>query len=119
MQYLYNDGSAWHFMDQEGFEQFELSKEALGDKTGYLVDGIEGVRSVVVEGQLVSIELPNTVVLTITEADPSIKGATAQAQLKKAVLETGLETQVPPYIEVGEKVKIDTRDGHFVERVKG
>lgn len=119
VQFLYADGTSWHFMDQESFEQFELSGEVLGDKTGYLVDGIEGVRSVIVEGQLVSIELPNTVELNVTEADPAIKGATAQAQLKKAVLETGLEVQVPSYVEAGQRVKIDTRDGHFVERVKG
>lgn len=119
VQFLYSDGSAWHFMDVESFEQFELSKETLGDKIGYLVDGIEGVSSIVVEGQLVSIELPNTVVLTVTEADPVVKGATAQAQLKRAVLDTGIEVQVPPYVEAGQKVKIDTRDGHFVERVKG
>ena len=119
VQYLYNDGSSWHFMDQESYDQFELTAETLGDRTGYLVDGIEGVQAVKVEGQLVSIDLPNTVDLTVTEADPAIKGATAQAQLKKAVVETGLEVQVPPYVEVGQKIRIDTRDGHFVERVKG
>ena len=117
--YLYNDGSRWYFMDGDSYEQFELAKEQLDDKVGYLVDGIEGLQSFVVEGQIVDIQLPNTVDLTVTEADPAIKGATAQAQLKKAVLETGLEVQVPPYIEAGEKVRIDTRDGHFVERVKG
>ncbi len=118
IQFLYGDGSAWHFMDTESFDQFELSKEALGEKTGYLIDGVEGVRSIMVEGNVVDVMLPNTVDLVVTEADPAIKGASAQAQLKGAVLETGIEVQVPPYVVVGEKVRIDTRDGHFVERVK-
>jgi len=116
--FLYSDGARWHFMDGESFEQFDLGKEDLGDKVGYLVDGIEGVRAVYVQGNVVDVALPNTVDLSVTEADPVIRGATAQAQLKRAVVETGLEIAVPPYIEVGEKVRIDTRDGHFVERVK-
>ncbi|MEM7306380.1 MAG: elongation factor P [Planctomycetota bacterium] len=118
IQYLYTDGSRWHFMDAESFEQFDLGADELGDAVHYLVDGVEGVRSVVVEGQIVSVQMPNTVDLTVAEADPAIKGATAQAQLKKAVLETGVEVMVPPYITQGEKVRVDTRDGHFVERVK-
>lgn len=116
--YLYGDGSAFHFMDGTSYEQFELSKEALGDAAGFLVDGLEGIRAMLVEGHIVSVALPNTVDLTVTECDPTIKGATAQAQMKRAVLETGVEVQVPPYIEMGEKVRVDTRDGHFVERAK-
>ena len=117
--FMYSDGSRWHFMDAESFDQFDLGADDLGGKTGYLIDGIEDLRARLVEGNVVDVVLPNAVELTVTEADPAIKGASAQAQLKKAVLETGLEVQVPPYIEVGEKVRIDTRDGHFVERVKG
>ncbi len=116
--YMYSDGSRWHFMDEESYEQFDLGADELTGKTGYLIDGIEGVRSIVVEGNVVDIMLPNTVDLVVTEADPAIKGATAQAQLKKAVVETGIEVQVPPYIVEGEKIRVDTRDGHFVERVK-
>ena len=118
IDYLYSDGTRWHFMDNESFEQFDLGADELGEGTRYMVDGVQGLRAVLVQGKIVNVTLPNTVDLTVTEADPAIKGATAQAQLKKAVLETGLETQVPPYIEAGEKVRIDTRDGHFVERVK-
>ena len=117
--FLYGDGTRWHFMDAESFEQFDLGADQLLGKELYLIDGIEGMRSVVVEGNIVDVQLPNTVDLSVTEADPAIKGATAQAQMKKAVLETGLEVQVPPYIEAGERVRIDTRDAHFVERVKG
>ena len=117
--YLYSDGTHWHFMEAESYEQFQLTAEELGDSTGYLVDGAEGLVVRKVDGRIVGVELPNTVELSVTETEPVIKGATAQAQLKRAVLETGLEVQVPPYLEVGERVKIDTRDGHFVERVKG
>lgn len=119
IQFLYADGTRWHFMDAESFEQFDLGAEELGDRTGYLVDGIEGLRAVTVEGTIADVLFPTTVDLLVTEADPVIKGATAQAQLKRALLETGIETQVPPYITEGEKVRIDTRDGRFVERVKG
>ena len=117
--YLYSDGTRWHFMDGTTYEQFDLGAKELNEKVGYLKDDIEGIQAFVVEGQIVDIQLPNTVDLVVTEADPAIKGATAQAQLKKAVLETGVETQVPSYIEAGQKIRVDTRDGHFVERVKG
>lgn len=116
--YLYNDGSSYHFMDGVTFEQFEITKESLGDQAGFLIDGIEGLRAMVVEELVVSVQLPNTVDLKVTEADPTIKGATAQAQLKRAVLETGVEVQVPSYVEAGELIRVDTRDAHFVERVK-
>lgn len=116
--FLYDDGSLWYFMEAVSFEQFELSKEDLGEKIGFLKEDIQGMRSVMIEGRVVDIVLPNTVDLEVVEAEPTIKGATAQAQLKGAVLDTGLEVQVPPYITVGELVRIDTRDKHFVERVK-
>jgi len=117
--FLYTDGSRWHFMDGTTFEQFDLGREELGNKGGYLTDGIEGLQAFLVEDRIVDVQLPNTVELEVREADPAIKGATAQAQLKKAVLETGIEIQVPSYVEAGETVRVDTRDGHFVERVKG
>lgn len=116
--YLYSDGTHWHFMDSESFEQFQFGADELGDSVGFLKDGLEGLRSKWVDGRIVSVELPNTVDLQVVECDPTIKGASAQAQLKRAVLETGIEVQVPPYLEQGELVRIDTRDGHFVERVK-
>lgn len=118
IEFLYADGRRWHFMDKESFEQFDLGADELGDRVGYLKDGLAGVTSIVVQGRVVSVELPNTVDLEVTEAEPVIKGATAQAQLKKAVVETGMEVQVPPYVTVGETIRVDTRDGHFVERVK-
>lgn len=119
ISFLYTDGSRWHFMDEESFEQFDFGVEELDDATGYLVDGIQGLGATVVDGRIVAVTLPNTVDLDVTECDPAIKGATAKAQLKRAVVETGLEVQVPPYLEAGEKIRVDTRDGHFVERVTG
>lgn len=118
VSYLYSDGTHWHFMDSESFEQFQLDAGELGDAVSYLTDGLEGIRALHIEGRVASVELPHTVDLLVTECDPAIKGATATAQLKRAVLETGLEIQVPPYLEQGERVRVDTRDGHFVERVK-
>lgn len=118
VSFLYSDGSRWHFMDGETFEQFDLGADDLGERTGFIVDGIEGIRAMVVDDRIVDVELPNTVDLVVSECDPVIKGASAQAQLKKAVLETGVEIQVPPYLNAGEKVRVDTRDGHFVERVR-
>ena len=116
--FLYGDGERWHFMDGETFEQFDFGAGDLGEDVGYLKDGLEGLRCTLIDGRIVGVTLPNTVDLAVVETDPAIKGATAQAQLKPAVLETGLQVQVPPYLTVGEIVRIDTRDGHFVERVK-
>ncbi len=116
--YLYNDGSTWYFMDDETFEQFEFSQDSLAGSELYLVDGIEGVEAMLIDGIPASIELPMTVVMTAVECDPTIKGATAQAQLKPATTDTGLVVQVPPYLSAGEKIKVDTRDGQFMERFK-
>jgi elongation factor P len=116
--YLYNDGSSWYFMDDETFEQFEFTKDSLAGLELYLVDGITGLQSMLIDGATVSLELPLTVTMTAVECDPTIKGATAQAQLKPATTETGLIVQVPPYLEMGERIRVDTRDGHFIERAK-
>ncbi|MCA9003281.1 MAG: elongation factor P, partial [Planctomycetes bacterium] len=80
--FLYSDGSAWHFMDDETYEQFEFDQNALGGDELYLVDGIQGLQAMLIDGVVASIELPMTVVMTAIECDPTIKGATAQAQLK-------------------------------------
>jgi elongation factor P len=118
VQYLYGDGELYHFMDTGSYEQFALSAEALGDDASYLLEGLGGIRSVVFNGKVMSIELPQSVVLRVTETDPAIKGATAQAQTKPATLETGLVIQVPSYLESGDSVQVDTRDGRFIGRVK-
>jgi elongation factor P len=116
--YMYSDGTRWHFMDETSFEQFEMGADDLGDAVGYMKDGLEGLQAMLIDGSVVSLSLPMTVDLVVTETDPAIKGATAKAQMKPATLETGLVIQVPPYLTTGECVRVDTRDGHFVERVK-
>ena len=115
VQFLYKDGDDFVFMDQGNYDQFTLSREALGNDWGFLIDGLE-MRSLLYNGQVIAVELPVTVDLEITETAPALKNATAQAQLKSAMLETGVEIQVPPYLKTGEKIKVDTRDGRFVSR---
>jgi len=116
--FMYSDGTDWHFIDNTTFEQFSFSGADLGDDVGYLSDGLEGLQAMVIDGSVVSIKLPMSVDLTVAECDPAIKGATAKAQLKSAKMDTGLEVMVPPYLNSGEVIRVDTRDGHFIERVK-
>ena len=117
IQYLYGQDDEFTFMDLETYDQFTLQREVLEDSAGFLTDGLE-LKSLLYNGQILTIELPTTVELEIAETAPALKGATAQAQLKPATLETGIEVQVPPYLTRGERIKVDTRDGRFVERVK-
>src|SRR5690606_12981479 len=98
---------------------FDLGADDLGENVGFLKDGLEGLRAMYVQGTLANVVLPTVVELAVTETIPAIKGATAAAQLKDAKLETGLEIQVPSYIVTGEVVRVDTRDGRFIERAKG
>ena len=116
VQFLYLDGDDYFFMDEENYDQFSLTKETLGDSGGYLTEGLV-VRSLLYNGKIINVELPITVELEVVDTAPAIKGATAQAQLKPATLETGIQIQVPPYLTSGEKIKVDTRDGRFVGRV--
>ncbi|MGE0705186.1 MAG: elongation factor P, partial [Vicinamibacterales bacterium] len=105
MQYLYNDGDHFHFMDTSSFEQIHISSEALGESRNYLVaDSV--IRVEFYETEPVGIELPTTVDLLVTETVPGIKGATASAQVKPATLETGLVVQVPPFINEGDRVRV-------------
>jgi len=117
VQFLYRQDEEFMFMDQESFEQFSLITATLGESAGYLTDGLD-LRSLLYNGEVLTVELPVTVELRVVDTAPAIKGATAQAQLKPATLETGIEVLVPPYLTAGEKIKVDTRDGRFVERVK-
>lgn len=115
MEYLYSSGDTYVFMDNESFEQAELSREFVGDMPLY----IKPNNSVVVcwcDGKPVSIELPSSVELEVTDTPPGIKGATATNQLKEATLETGLKTRVPPFITIGEKVRVSTADGAYQSR---
>jgi elongation factor P len=114
-QFLYADGGRGMFMDLENYEQFEMDEEAFSAVAPYLLDGTELVLGLF-EGRMVNVELPLTVELAITETAPVIKNATATAETKDALLETGLKIKVPPYLETGERVKVDTRDGRFISR---
>lgn len=116
--YLYKDSEHFHFMEADTYEQFAMTADDIGPAAVFLSDGLEGIQAMRVDGTLVSVELPDTVVLEVTEADPVMKGATAKAQFKRAVVGDGIEIKVPGYVAVGTMVKVDTRDGHFVERVR-
>ncbi len=118
MQYLYKDDEFWHFMAQdESFEQFAASKEAVGDTAQWLKE--QDICNVLLwNGAPLSIEAPNHVVLKITETDPGVRGDTAQGGTKPATLETGAVVRVPLFLEVGELVKVDTRSGEYLSRAK-
>ena len=117
MQYLYKDSDGFVFMDTETFDQTTLSKELAGDLMLYLKEG-NNVKVVFHAEKPLSVELPATVELQVTDTEPSVKGATAAAQFKPATLETGLKITVPPFISIGEKIAIDTRTGEYISRVK-
>lgn len=117
MQYLYNDGDLYYFMDEENFEQMPLSKNQLGSTLDYLIEGMSVEVSSYKE-ELVGVELPIAVELTVTETDPGFKGDTATSGSKPAKLETGISIQVPLFINEGEKIKVDTRTGEYLERSK-
>ena len=115
MQYMYSDAAGHHFMDTTSYEQITLADEVLGEMIGYLVP--ESTIKVDFYGaNPVGIELPQTVDLAVTDTSPAIKGATASAQLKPATLETGLVVSVPPFINVGDKVRINTETGDYQSR---
>jgi elongation factor P len=116
-QFLYRQGEDFYFMDLASYEQFTLGPEQVGDAAGFLLENLE-LRTTLFRERPIALNLPLTVDLTITDTAPSIKGATAQAQLKPATVETGLQVLVPSYIEPGERIRVDTRDGRFVERAK-
>jgi len=115
MQYLYNDGDMFYFMDTSTFEQVHISEEALGDSKYYLIpDSV--IRVEFYESEPVGIDLPQTVDLVVKETVPGIKGATASAQVKPATLETGLVVQVPPFINEGDRVRVNTETGEYQSR---
>lgn len=116
MQYLYHDGDAFHFMDTATFEQVHIPAESIGDAAQFLVPDMI-IKVEFYEGNPVGIELPMTVDLRVEETPPAIKGATASAQLKPARLETGLVVQVPPFVNPGDVVRVNTETGEYQARV--
>ncbi len=114
-QFLYADGGRGVFMDLENYEQFEMEADNFSLLSPFLLDGTE-VTLGLFEGRMVSVDLPMIVELSIIETPPVMKNATATAETKEAILETGLKLKVPPYLESGERIKVDTRDGRFISR---
>jgi len=115
MEYLYSDGSSHHFMNQETYEQISMDDETLGDSMLYLLPNMV-IQVDFYEENPVGIELPNTVTLEVVETEPGMKGATASSSYKPAKMETGLMIQVPPFIEPGTKIIIDTREDKYLSR---
>jgi elongation factor P len=118
MEYLYSQGPEHVFMDIESYEQVSLSEDVCGETLKWLKPNTM-IQITTCEGKIVSIEPPNTVDLKVVETPPVIKSSTATNQNKDAVLETGVRVKVPPFIENGELIRVDTRTGDYVERVKG
>lgn len=117
VEFLYKEGNEYHFMNTESYEQFSLTDEILGDNIYYLISNIK-VKMEFNEGNPVGIEMPLTVDLKVVATDPGLKGATATNSGKPATLETGLVVQVPQFISEGEKVRVDTAEGKYLERAK-
>jgi elongation factor P len=116
VQYLYTDGDLYHFMDTETYEQTALGTSMLGDQVRYLKEGMELVLSSY-EGEPLDVELPTTIEMEVVESEMAIAGDTATGAMKKVRLETGLEVQVPLFVEQGDVIRVDTRTGTYVTRM--
>ena len=115
MQYLYNDGDGYVFMDNENYEQITISADAIGDGIKWLLENMN-IQVLFFQGNIIGIELPNFVELEVIETEPGIKGDTATGATKSATLETGARVQVPLFINTGDRLRIDTRTGLYMER---
>jgi len=116
LQYLYKSGSMYHFMDQENFEEVAISEDSVGDKKKFLKDNLD-VLGYFYKNETLNINLPFFIEFTITHTEPGIKGDTAKSGTKPAEIETGASIQVPLFIDVGDKIKVDTRTNSYVERI--
>ncbi|MBU4556769.1 MAG: elongation factor P [Actinobacteria bacterium] len=116
MQYLYNDGDTFYFMDNTNYEQVELNAEFVGDQAKWLKDNDE-VEVLTADGEYMGVEPPMFVELAVTETDPGFKGDTVQGGTKPATLESGAVVQVPMFVETGDTLRVDTRDGRYITRV--
>ena len=117
MQYLYENSGEFAFMDSKTFEQFNLPIDSLGDAKSYLIENQE-YRVLFLDNEAISVEFPASVILKVIETEPSAKGDTVTNITKPAKLETGLVVKVPPFVKEGDKVKVDTRTGEYLERSK-
>ena len=117
MEYLYSDGSHHHFMNTETFEQIALSDDDLGDAALWLTPGLK-IQVEFYEGTPIGIDLPPSLELTVTQTEPSLKGATVSNVNKPATLETGVTIQVPPFVNEGDRIRVDPGEGRYIERAK-
>ena len=115
MEYLYDDGESFYFMNTENYEQMHLTKELLGDATSYLIPQLK-VKVEFYEGKAMGVELPASVEMTVVETEPGMRGATVSNVTKPAKMETGLIVQVPPFINEGQKIRVNTAEGTYAER---
>lgn len=117
VQYLYNDGATFHFMDEVTFEQFEIPADIVGDQSGYLKEG-DVVQAQLFDGTVINVELPKNVPLLVTYTEDVVKGDTTSNVLKEATVETGITVRVPAFIKQGDYISVDTTTGAYRERVK-
>lgn len=115
MQYLYRESEEFVFMDMESYEQLHVGNDHLGEKGGYLKDGME-LKMLLYKGQPLDIDLPASVTLEVTDTEPGIKGDTVSGSTKPAVVETGITVNVPLFVNTGDKIKVDTRTGEYIGR---
>jgi elongation factor P len=115
VQYLYNDGGLYYFMDLESFEQPAIPASILGDSASYLIENLE-LKLTFYQGEPIDIELPITVDMTVVEGEMAVRGDTATGVTKKVKTETGLEVQVPGFIEIGDRIRINTEEGRYITR---
>ena len=115
-EYLYNEGDDFHFMNTQTYEQIQLRRDMLGETVYYLIPNIV-VKIEFFEGRAIGVDLPDTMDLKVIQTEPTLQKATASAVMKPATLETGLVVQVPPFVNQGDKIKVDTSEARYVERV--
>lgn len=113
---MYTDNESAHFLDQTDYNQYTLPLDEVADELRFVTEDLEGMAAMIYNDECVGISLPTSVVLSITQCDPGVKGNSATSRTKPAVLQTGLEVQVPEYLKEGEKVKVDTRTGEYLSR---
>lgn len=114
-QFLYESEGSYHFMDPASFEQYEVSPDIIDDKKNYMMENMD-VKMLFFEGKIISVDLPNHVVLPIVECDPAVRGDTVSGATKPARLSTGYTCHVPLFVNEGDKIRVDTRTGEYIER---
>jgi elongation factor P len=117
MEYLYSDGSHHHFMNTENYEQISLSEDDLGDAAAWLMPGLK-IQAEFYEGAPIGVDLPPSMELTVTSTEPTMKGATVSNVNKPATLENGVTIQVPPFVNEGDRIRVDPTEGRYIERAK-